>query len=880
VILSLQERFQAARELGPAERERFLADLERGDPAGAAELRALLAAAEEGDSPLDRHPWSLGGIEGIDAAGGGRDFDELDEAEQERAPLPASIGPYRVLSELGRGGMGRVYLAVQEGEGFARRLAVKVVAPEGSGPEIERRFRDERRILAQLEHPGIARFHDAGRDREVGWYLALEYVDGAGLIEDARARDLSIEERLRLFLLVLDAVAFAHTHGVVHRDLKPANILVGADGRPRLLDFGIAKLLDSGGSAAATRTHTALRALTPAYASPEQFRGDPVTPASDVFSLGVLLYELLAGVRPFGGEGSSQIALEREVLEADPDPPSTASRRATPDRAPGPPGARARGSRRLSRDLDAICLKALRKDPVERYPSASELAADLVRHLGNLPVAARGDNRRYRAVRFVARNRAAVAVVAALAIAAGAVALAIAAGRGRGAEVRAEPAPQPFRFGGIVGSDVPALEAAFATAPADVEAGARLALALEQAGRNDEAALIVSRLRQIPGHSEDPLVDYVDASVAVTARQQQRALVLFGSALERALAGGRGDLVAQIRAARGRQLFLLGRRDEALVDMEAARRSFELAQDPASLARVLNDLAIDRLVNGRMREGEALLEEALSASRAAGSGGPGVIVMNLAQVAIQRGFPDRAEKRLREVVASLRDSQSRRLIQALLDLAQALFELDRPEEARRELSEAFEILKSKAAERDLAYALRLRGNDELRSGALARAAATADELARVAKSSAERMALGMTNRLRGEIAGARRNLLEARERFADAELQLLENDELDEVKDLNAAWAQVELSFGEWSAAREQARKVRSDPAAEIEVTSQFLAEAVLAQADAREGLREAARQRIEALEAAAAERTSYRWQRALSAAQAVLEEPVRPASK
>ncbi|MEO7793562.1 MAG: serine/threonine-protein kinase [Thermoanaerobaculia bacterium] len=561
----LQERFQRARELAPAERGRLLCELELADPVLAARLRELLNAAEEGGSPLDSSPWEAQGHE--------------DEEGEDSAPLPESIGPYRVLSELGRGGMGRVYLAVQEGDGFERRLAVKVVAPEGSGPEIERRFREERRILATLEHPGIARFHDAGRDPDSGWYLALEYIDGAGLIEHARTRELSTEARLRLFLDVLEAVAFAHAHGVVHRDLKPANILVGADGRPRLLDFGIAKLLDSANTPAITQTRTALRALTPAYASPEQFRGDPVTPASDVFTLGVLLYELLAGVRPFGGEGASHAAVERAVLGTDPSPPSTASRRAASD--PGG-SARAFSGPRLSRDLDAICLKALRKNPADRYPSAAELAADLERHLGGLPVAARGEDRRYRATLFLSRHRAAIAVVSALAIAAVAIGLAVTAVRQdsrRPAGVRAEPPSQPFRFGGITGKDVPTLETAFVETPGDVDAGARLALALDLAGRSDEAELVVARLRQIPGHGEDPLIDYVEASVAATAKQSQRALVIYGAALDRAIVSGRGDLVPQIRAARGRLLYTLGRRDEALRDMSLARESFERAND-------------------------------------------------------------------------------------------------------------------------------------------------------------------------------------------------------------------------------------------------------------------------------------------------------------
>lgn len=864
---TLQDRFEQARELAPQERSRFLADLDRTDPVLAAHLRALLDAAEEGGSPLDSDPWAAHSPPDLD------EVDELDEALEERTPLPESIGPYRVLAEIGRGGMGRVYLALQEGEGFARRLAVKVVAPEGSGPEIERRFREERRILAALEHPGIARFHDAGRDRDGRWYLALEYIDGASLIEHARARKLSTEERLRLFLAVLEAVAFAHAHAVVHRDLKPANILVGADGRPRLLDFGIAKFLDSEDAAATTQTRTAMRALTPAYASPEQFRGEPVTPASDVFSLGVLLYELLAGMRPFGGEGASQVALEREILETDPVPPSTASRQAGAHQGGGAGAGSEHSStsRRLARDLDAICLKALRKNASERYPSARELAADLERHLAGLPVAARGEDRRYRAARFLSRHRAAIAVVSALTVAAGALALAIVAGRRGDPAARIEPAPEPFRFSGISGKDVAALEAAFVATPGDVETGARLALALELAGRGDEALLVVARLRQIPDHGADPLIDYVEASVAASAKQSQRALVLFSTALARASASGRGDLVPQIRAARGRLLFTLGRRDEALLDMESARASFERANDPASLARVLNDLAIDPLTNGRLAEGEVLLEQALAASRASGSGSAGVISMNLAMISLLRGFPNRAEVRLRESIETFRRSKSRRLGAAVLNLAQALQDLGHHEEALSVLAEAIALLPASADEGNLTYALRLRGDDELQSARLGPAETTAGELEALAKSRGDRLPLAFSNRLRGEIAAARGDFSEAQRRFGEARRQLLENADGDEVEELDVVWAESALRFDELTAAGEIARRTRPNPAAEIEKTGQFVAEALLARLDAQEGRRDAAARRLELLAAKAAGSTSVRRRLGLLRASAAL---------
>jgi len=847
----LDELFARARELDADARTLLLARLATEDPARAARLEALLRAAAADRSPLDADPWAI-----LEA-----------EAQGEEAP-PERIGPYRVVSELGRGGMGRVYLALQEGDGFERRLAVKVVAPEGNRPDIERRFRQERRILAALDHEGIARFHDAGRDQDGRWYLALEYVEGSNLVDYARSRSLSTPERLRLFLAVLEAVAYAHSRAVVHRDLKPSNILVGGDGRPRLLDFGIAKFLDGAPEATATQTHTTARALTPAYASPEQVRGEPASPASDVFSLGVLLYELVAGVRPFRGAGDSRAGLERQILESDPEPPSTASRRAAEYAAVSPPSARGR----LSRDLDAICLKALRKDPADRYASVVELAADLERHLGGRAVAARGDDLRYRAGRLLFRHRTLLASAAVLALAATGGVLLFSASRGAEPAARAaEPDPLPFPFSGISGRDAEALEAAFVAAPADVDTGARLALSLERAGRKDEAALVITRLRQIPGHAEDPLVDYVEASLAAGDEAPQLALVLFGQALERALAGGRGELVAQIRAARGRLLFTLGRKDEARRDLLEARRGFERAGDTASLARVLNDLAIDPLQSGRLAEGERLLEEALAASQAAGTGGAGVITGNLALIALERGFPDRAERRFGEAIAAFEGSRSRRLGWARACRALALVDLGRRDEAESELAAAIALLTEADVEHQLAHALWIRGAGELEKADLDRATATADELEAQARRTGTRAALGFANRLRGEIAAVRGDAAEARRRLTEARRLLLEGADGDWVEELDVAWAEIELAFGAPAAAREIASRLRGGSSAPIEKTTQFLAEALLARLDAAEGQRTEASKRLAELERAAVGSTSKRRLDALAAARATV---------
>src|SRR5512134_1198876 len=324
----LPDMFARASELEGDARAAWLADLRRREPGLAREVEELLASSSAGEKRFETPAWewnTAGGVQG------------------DAAP-PASVGPFRIVREIGRGGMGRVFLAEQETENFRRKVALKIVDRPGAGEDGARRFREEARILAALEHPGIARFHDAGWT-DGRWYLALEYVEGEHLLTFASRRDLDTRQRVELFLQVLDAVDFAHRRLVVHRDLKPGNILVDAGGAAKLLDFGISKMVDP--ETATDPTYTETRAFTPAYASPEQLRGERVTVASDVYSLGVVLYELLAGCRPF----------ERGTDESDPRPPSTAARRM--DAAGGAREMTVTRWRDLAGDLDAITLKAL-----------------------------------------------------------------------------------------------------------------------------------------------------------------------------------------------------------------------------------------------------------------------------------------------------------------------------------------------------------------------------------------------------------------------------------------------------------------------------------------------------------------------------------------
>jgi serine/threonine-protein kinase len=333
------------------------------------------------------------------------------------------IGPYRLLSVLGRGGMGVVYLAERADGAWQQQVALKLLPPALASGALAERFLLERRILARLEHPGIARLLDGGLTDDGDPYFVLEYVEGEPLTDWCNRRRLALEERLRLFRRVCEAVQYAHGRLVVHRDLKPSNILVTPAGEVKLLDFGIARLLDAEGGADATvLTRLGLQPYTPGYAAPEQLRGEAVTVATDVYALGVLLHELLVGRRP----------RPAAALPTPPTRPSAAARRsggASPEGTDGfdpEAAAHARGTsperlaRRLAGDLDTIVLQALREEPERRYESAQALADDVRRHLEGHPVAARPAGAGYVAGRFLRRHRVGVAAAALVAFAAAA----------------------------------------------------------------------------------------------------------------------------------------------------------------------------------------------------------------------------------------------------------------------------------------------------------------------------------------------------------------------------------------------------------------------------------------------------------------------------
>jgi eukaryotic-like serine/threonine-protein kinase len=328
--------------------------------------------------------------------------DEDLNAQEEAGSVGQVIGAYRIVREIGRGGMGAVYLAERADEQYKKEVAIKLIKRGMDTHAVLRHFRNERQILAGFDHPNIARLFDGGTTTDGLPYFVMEYVEGLPINEYCAAHKLSLLQRLELFGEVCAAVSYAHRHTVIHRDLKMSNILVTSDGTPKLLDFGIAKILQPGAGAEVLMTMTGLRPMTPEYASPEQVRGEPVTTASDVYSLGVILYELLTGQSPYDFVTRSAREIEKAITEQEPTRPSTvaASNSQPPELS----------SHKLLRgDLDNIVLMALRKEPERRYQSVEQFAEDIVRHLENRPVLARRDTAGYRAWKFLGRNKVGVA---------------------------------------------------------------------------------------------------------------------------------------------------------------------------------------------------------------------------------------------------------------------------------------------------------------------------------------------------------------------------------------------------------------------------------------------------------------------------------------
>lgn len=384
----IESVFFDALDISSEERESFVHAKCGDDAASAEEVLSLLAAHFDGPPLIDGSLLTFGLNILAENAGDG---------------APARVGRYGVTRELGRGGMANVYLAEREEGDFQHRVAVKVMRTGLDSRSLVARFVTERQVLATLDHPNIARLYDGGVTERGQPYIVMEYVDGVPLLEYCRNRLPELEDRLRLFTKVCDAVQHAHRNLIVHRDLKPGNILVMADGTPKLLDFGIAKIFRDDFKNTLAQTAAEDRLLTPAYASPEQIRGKNITTATDVYSLGVIFYELLSGDSPYSNSRDSYDELIAAICDHEPVRPSAAVEKTADEEIPEVE--RRRRKKRVSGDLDIIALKALAKDPARRYASVDQMAEDIRRHLDGRPISARPDTVRYRVAKFVQRNR-------------------------------------------------------------------------------------------------------------------------------------------------------------------------------------------------------------------------------------------------------------------------------------------------------------------------------------------------------------------------------------------------------------------------------------------------------------------------------------------
>jgi eukaryotic-like serine/threonine-protein kinase len=405
-----------ALELSSAGRAQYLSEIAKTDPELRSEVESLLGSHEKAGAGFLNMP----AVQSLP--------DLTVEKKSDRdTMLGRRLGAYQIVEQIGEGGMGAVYRAFRADDQYRKQVALKVIRGGEDSGFVVSRFRNERQILASLDHPNIARLLDGGTTDEGSPYFVMELIEGESLIRYCNHRQLSVSERLKLFLQVCSAVQFAHQHLIIHRDIKPGNILVTADGTPKLLDFGIAKILDSEAAPGQFEpTMTVVRLLTPGYASPEQIKGEVITTTTDVYSLGVVLYELLTGAHPHRVPGDTPQKIAKAVCEIEPRKPSTIARKTGSQPKPENDRASTKKSlvaenpaklcKELSGDIDNIILMALRKEPQRRYVSVEQFAEDIRRHLADLPVVARKDTVGYRTSKFITRHKASVAAATIVAI--------------------------------------------------------------------------------------------------------------------------------------------------------------------------------------------------------------------------------------------------------------------------------------------------------------------------------------------------------------------------------------------------------------------------------------------------------------------------------
>ncbi len=625
----------------------------------------------------------------------------VGDASEDREPTGPSIGqrigPYQIVRMLGEGGMGTVALAVREDD-FKKQAALKLVRPGMVSEEIVRRFHNERQILAQLEHPNIARILDGGTTGDGQPYFVMEYVEGEPIDEYCDRHQLPIRRRLELFCAVCSALHVAHQNLVVHRDLKPGNILVTAGGVPKLLDFGIAKQLTPEPGTQLTRLGQ--RPMTLRYASPEQIEGRAITTASDVYSSGVVLYQLLTGHFPYLTKGDSELELARVICEEEPRKPSTAvrqevesrstdgtSRRLTPESVSRTrEGDPRRLRNRLAGDLDSIVLMALRKEPRRRYGSVEQLSEDIRRHLEGRPVVARKSTWSYRAGKFVHRHRLALAAAAVLVLLGIAFTATTLFQRQRSERAR-ERSEQVVDF----------MKDLFRTANPN-----------EAQGEELTAREILERGEKKIGELEDPLVRaellstigevYVNLGLWEEARSSREGALGIRRRYHR---GEHRELAKAINNLAG-LLYRLGDWEEAeRLYLETLTMKRDLREDDVDIPKTMSNLATILMSRGEYPEAERLYREALEMRKRNYGPEDSSVATNLRSLGTllyTRGELERAEPLLREALEIRRrifGPEHTKVAAALSSLGRVLHAQGRYEEAEELLTRALEIRRTR-----------------------------------------------------------------------------------------------------------------------------------------------------------------------------------------
>ncbi|WP_064747985.1 serine/threonine-protein kinase [Lysobacter antibioticus] len=659
----LSPLLDALLELEPAARAERLAELRADDAGLAAELSELIALEDDHQDFLS---------------------EPLVPTQHTGAMRPGTeVGSYRLESLLGEGGMGQVWLASRADGLYQRRVALKLLRPGLADTNLRSRFTRERQILARLAHPHIARLLDAGVTRDGLPYLALEYVEGEPITDYCRNQRTPLDKRLRMFQQICDAVSHAHANLIVHRDLKPSNILVTPAGDVRLLDFGIAKLLDSSDVPLPEQTRTGARAFTLHYAAPEQVRGEPVTTMTDVYSLGVVLYELLTDAKPYRLKRQTAAEWEEAILAADPLRPSQAVMRHV-DTTDVDPGALRRLGRQLAGDLDNIVLKTLSKRPEQRYPSVEALSLDLQRFESGRPVLARAQSLRYRFNKYVARHRWALATASLVTVVLAA-ALGIVAWQAREAlgEASRAQAMQDFMVGLFESArGTPEGEALDLRGLLDASVARGTRELARQPRARAELFGVVARMRTGLG-------DYNEARALL---DRQAAII-----------GSTDDIPESLRieslTQRGKVLRLLGLpRDCAALmqpSLDAARS--QQAQLPSQVSEFYSELGRCRRANGERQGARQLFERSLALRREQLENNEVAEVENLIDLAglqadAQRsreallGF-EQARRRLQQAVGDRHPLQ----VEIGRNLAMLRSELGQLDAAERDAREALDI---------------------------------------------------------------------------------------------------------------------------------------------------------------------------------------------